>query len=354
MEKILVESDLLDLKANPNRAALGTVVEATLDKGRGYLVSLMVQAGNLAVGHMVLAGQHFGKVKAIFDDRGNKIAKAGPSTPVQVLGLDGAPQSGDVFSVMENDREAREIATKREQLLREQSLRTRKHITLDEIGRRIAIGGFKELNIIIKGDVDGSVEALSDSLLKLSTENVHINIVYKNVGQITESDVLLASASDAIVIGFQVRPSQQAKKLAETEEIDIRLYSVIYDAINQVTEAIEGMLDPIFEEIVVGNAVVRNTFKISKIGTIAGCYVTNGVIKRDSEIRLIRDGIVKYSGNINQLKRFKEDAPLVRNNLECGLSIKNYNDIKVEDTIECFEKREVKAKVKVKAKAKAT
>jgi translation initiation factor IF-2 len=342
LEKVLLEAELLELKANPDKAAVGTVIEATLDRGRGYVTTLLVQAGELKIGDVILAGAHYGKVKAMFDHRGKKLPKAGPSTPVQMLGLDGAPQAGDKFNVMESDREAREIANKREQIQREQSLRTKKHITLDEIGRRLAIGSFKELNIIVKGDVDGSVEALSDSMLKLSTEEVQVNIIHKAVGQISESDVLLASASDAIIVGFQVRPSASARQLAEKEEIEIRLYSIIYDAINEIKDAMEGMLAPTVEEVITGNVEVRRVFKISKIGTVAGCYVTDGTIKRNNQIRLIRDGIVAYTGEINQLKREKDDVNEVRSGYECGISIKNYNDIKEGDVIEGFEERETK------------
>ena len=333
---------MLELKANPKKAAVGSVVEASLDKGRGYVSTIMVQAGTLRVGDVLLAGPYFGKVKAMFDHRGHKVVEAGPSTAVQMLGLDGAPQAGDKFNVMESDREAREIATKREQILREQSIRTKKHITLDEVGRRLAIGTFKELNIIVKGDVDGSIEALSDSLLKLSTEEVQVNILQKGVGQISESDVLLASASDAVIVGFQVRPSAGARKLAETEEIEIRLYSIIYDAINDVRDAMEGMLEPTSEEVITGNIEVREIFRISKIGTVAGCYVTDGMVKRSNQVRLIRDGIVIYTGEINQLKRFKDEASEVKNGYECGLSIRNFNDIKAGDIIEGFEIKEVK------------
>jgi translation initiation factor IF-2 len=342
LEKILLEAELLELKANPDKPAVGTVVEAMLDKGRGYVATLLVQAGVLKIGDVMLAGAHFGRVKAMFDHRGKKLDVAGPSTPVQVLGLDGAPQAGDKINVMESEREAREIATKRAQLLREQSIRTKKHITLDEIGRRLAIGTFKELNIIVKGDVDGSVEALSDSLLKLSTEEVQVSIIHKGVGQISESDVLLASASDAIIVGFQVRPSQSARKLAEQEEIEIRLYSIIYDAINEIKDAMEGMLAPDVEEVITGNAEVRDTFKISKIGTIAGCMVTEGMIKRNNRIRLIREGIVIYTGEIDALKRFKDDVTEVKQGYECGIRIKNFNDIKIGDNIESFEEKEVK------------
>ncbi len=342
LDKVLLEAELLELKANPDKAAIGSVIEASLDKGRGFVSTIMVQAGTLKIGDVLLAGPYFGKVKAMFDHRGHKVDEAGPSTPVQMLGLDGAPQAGDRFNVMESDREAREIATKREQILREQTIRTKKHITLDEIGRRLAIGNFKELNVIVKGDVDGSIEALSDSLLKLSTEEVQVNILHKAVGQISESDVLLASASDAVIVGFQVRPSAGARKLAESEEIEIRLYSIIYDAINDVKDAMEGMLEPTSEEVITGNIEVREVFKISKVGTVAGCYVTDGIVKKSNQVRLIRDGIVVYTGEINQLKRFKEDVVEVKNGYECGLSIKNFNDIKVGDTIEGFEVKEVK------------
>ncbi|MFP4096638.1 MAG: translation initiation factor IF-2 [Cyclobacteriaceae bacterium] len=342
LEKVLLEAELLELKANAKKPAVGTVIEATLDRGRGYVTTLLVQAGELKIGDVILAGPYYGKVKAMFDHRGLKLLKAGPSTPIQVLGLDGAPQAGDKFNVMESEREAREIANKREQILREQSLRTKKHITLDEIGRRLAIGSFKELNIIVKGDVDGSVEALSDSLLKLSTEEVQVNIIHKAVGQISESDVLLASASDAIIVGFQVRPSSSARNLAEKEEIEIRLYSIIYDAINEVKDAMEGMLAPTVEESITGNVEVRRVFKISKIGTVAGCYVTEGTIKRNNQVRIIRDGIVAYTGEINQLKREKDDVSEVRSGYECGISIKNFHDIKEGDIIEGFEEKEVK------------
>ena len=342
LEKVLLEAELLELKANPEKNAIGTVIEATLDKGRGYVTTVLVQQGQLHVGDTILAGSHYGRVKAMFDHRGNRIEIAGPSTPVQLLGFDGAPQAGDTLNGMETEREAREIANKREQIAREQSIRTKKHITLDEIGRRLAIGSFKELNVIVKGDVDGSVEALSDSLLKLSTEEVQVTIIHKGVGQISESDVLLASASDAIIVGFQVRPSAGARKLAETEEIEIRLYSVIYDAINDVRDAMEGLLAPKVEEIITGNIEVREVFKISKVGTVAGCYVTDGIIKRNNQIRLVRDGIVVYTGDIDQLKRFKDDVGEVKSGYECGISIKNFNDIKVGDVIEGFEEKEVK------------
>ncbi len=342
LEKVLLEAELLNLKANPNKAAVGSIIEAELDKGRGYVTTLMVQAGTLHVGDIMVAGSNYGRVKAMFDDTGKKVKEAGPSTPVQVLGLDGAPQAGEKFQVMETDREAREVANKRSQILREQSIRTKKHITLDEIGRRLAIGSFKQLNVIIKGDVDGSIEALSDSLLKLSTPKVAVSIIHKAVGQISESDVLLASASDAIILGFQVRPSASARRLAENEEIEIRLYSIIYDAINEIKAAMEGMLEKEFEEVIVGNAEVRDVFKITKVGTVAGCMVTDGYVKRNNPIRLIRDGIVIYSGEMTALKRFKDDAAEVRSGFDCGISIKNFNDINVGDVIESYEKREVK------------
>jgi translation initiation factor IF-2 len=342
LEKVLIEAELLNLRANPNRPASGTVVEASLDKGRGYVATVMVQNGTLRVGDILLAGAHYGRVKAMFDSTGARVKEAGPSTPVQVLGLDGAPQAGERFQVMESDREARELATKRAQLLREQSLRTRKHITLDEIGRRLAIGNFKQLNVIVKGDVDGSVEALSDALLKLSTKEIQVAIIHRGVGQISESDVLLASASDAIIVGFQVRPSASARKLAENEQIEIRLYSIIYDAINDVKAAMEGMLAPEQEEVIVGNAEVRDIFKISKVGTVAGCMVTDGYIKRTNPIRLIREGIVVYAGKLASLKRLKDDVGEVKAGYECGMAIENFNDIKVGDVIESYELREVK------------
>ena len=344
LEKVLLESEILELKANPDKNAVGTVIEASLDKGRGYVSTVMVQAGTLRIGDVLLAGQHYGRVKAMFDHKGNKLKEAGPSTPVQMLGLSGAPQAGDTIKVYDTEREAREIANSREQIQREQSLRTKKHITLDEIGRRLAIGSFKELNIIIKGDVDGSVEALSDSLLKLSKDEVKVSIIHKGVGQISESDVLLASASDAIIIGFQVRPSSNAKKLAEQEEIEIRHYSIIYDAINQIKDAIEGMLEPEYEEIITGNITVREVFKITKVGTVAGSYVTDGFITRKNKIRIIRAGIVIHEGEIDQLKRFKDDVSEVKAGYECGISIKNYNNIEIDDTIEGYEMKEIKRK----------
>jgi translation initiation factor IF-2 len=342
LEKVLLEAEILNLKANPNRKSTGSIIEASLDKGRGYVATVMVQAGTLNIGDIMLAGAHYGRVKAMFDDTGKKVMSAGPSTPVVVLGLDGAPQAGEKFQVMETDREAREHASKRGQLLREQSIRTKKHITLDEIGRRLAIGSFKQLNVIVKGDVDGSVEALSDSLLKLSTQEIQVLIIHRGVGQISESDVLLASASDAVIVGFQVRPSNPAKRLAENEEIEIRLYSIIYDAINDVKAAMEGMLAPETEEVIVGNAEVREVFKISKVGTIAGCMITDGSVKRSNPIRLIRDGIVTYQGKLHSLKRHKDDASEVKSGFDCGIGIDGFNDIKEGDVIESYEQREVK------------
>jgi translation initiation factor IF-2 len=342
LEKVLLEAELLALKANPEKPAIGSIIEASLDKGRGYVATVMVQAGTLRVGDIMLAGPNYGRVKAMFEDTGKKVSEAGPSTPVVVLGLDGAPQAGEKFNVMETDREAREMATKRSQLMREQSIRTKKHITLDEIGRRLAIGNFKQLNVIVKGDVDGSVEALSDSLLKLSTAEVQVAIIHRGVGQISESDVLLASASDAIILGFQVRPSASARRLADNEEIEIRLYSIIYDAINDVKDAMEGMLAPEVEEVIVGNAEVREVFKISKVGTIAGCMVTDGLIKRSNPIRIIRDGIVTYSGKLHSLKRHKDDASEVKSGFDCGIGIDGFNDLKIGDVIESYENREVK------------
>lgn len=345
LEKVLLEAEILDLKANPDKKAVGTVIEASLDKGRGYVATILVQSGTLSVGDVILAGTHFGKVKAMTDHKGKKVDKAEPSRPVQVLGLGGAPTAGDKVNVMDTDREAREVATRREQLIREQSVRTKKHITLDEIGRRLAIGNFKELNIIVKGDVDGSVEALSDSLLKLSTEEIGVNILHKGVGQISETDILLASASDAIIVGFQVRPSTSAKKLAEAEQIEVRLYSIIYDAINDVKDAMEGMLAPKVEEVVVGSIEVREVFKISKVGTIAGSYVTEGNVKRNNKVRLVRDGIVVYTGDILALKRYKDDVSEVKFGYECGVSLKGYNDIQMGDIIEAFEEKEIKRKL---------
>jgi translation initiation factor IF-2 len=342
LEKVLLEAELLNLKANPNKPAAGSVIEASLDKGRGFVASVMVEGGTLKIGDILVAGSNYGRVKAMYDDTGARIKEAGPATPVQVLGLDGAPQAGEKFQVMENDREAREVANKRSQLAREQSIRTKKHITLDEIGRRLAIGSFKQLNVIVKGDVDGSVEALGDSLLKLTTQKVAVNIIQKGVGQISESDVLLASASDAIIVGFQVRPSAAARRLAESEEIEIRLYSIIYDAIEDVKAAMEGMLEKEFEEVIVGNAEVRNIFKITKVGTVAGCMVTDGYIKRQNPIRLIRDGIVVYAGKLTSLKRHKDDASEVKSGFDCGIGIESFNDLKEGDVIESYEMREVK------------
>ena len=342
LEKILLESEMLELKANPDRLAVGSVIEASLDKGKGYVTTILVQKGTLKVGDYVLAGSYSGKIKALLNERGNPIKEAGPSTPATLLGLNGAPTAGDVFIVMESEQEAKKVATKRMQLQREQSVRTQKHITLDEIGRRIALGDFQELNIIVKGDVDGSIEALSDSLEKLSTDAIKVNIIQKAVGQISESDIMLASASDAIVIGFQVRPSLKARKLAETEQIDIRLYSVIYKAIEEIKLAMEGMLSPDFEEKIVCNIEIRETFKISKVGTIAGCMVLDGKLNRKSGIRIIRDGVVVYTGKLSSLKRFKDDVQEVQKGYECGLSIENYNDIKVGDIVEGYEEVEVK------------
>jgi translation initiation factor IF-2 len=345
LDKVLLEADILELTANPDRYSKGAVIEAQLDKGRGIVTTILVQTGTLHVGDILVAGQHYGKVKAMMDERGNRLKEAGPSTPVQILGLSGAPQAGDKFQVYETEREAREIATRRQQLLREQSIRQQKHITLDEIARRKAIGNFKELNLIVKGDVDGSVEALSDSLLKLSTEEVKVNIILKSVGQISESDVLLASASDAIIVGFQVRPSASARKLAEQEAIDVRLYSIIYDAINEVKDALEGLLAPEIQEEIVATVEIRDVFKISKVGSIAGCYVTEGKITRNTPIRLIRDGIVIFSGKLASLKRFKDDVKEVATGYECGLSVDGYNDIQAGDIIEGYEQKEVKRKL---------
>jgi translation initiation factor IF-2 len=345
LDKVLLEAEMLDLKANPHKKAQGTVVESTLDKGRGYTATVLVHSGTLKQGDIMIAGINFGHVKAMFNERGNRIDEAGPSMPVQVIGLNGAPQAGDYFNVMETDREAKEIANKREQLQRMQGLRTQKHITLDEIGRRIAIGNFQELNIIVKGDVDGSIEALADSLIKLSTQMIQVNVIHKAVGQISESDILLAAASNAIVIGFQVRPSIGARRLAEKEEIDIRLYSIIYSAINEIKDAMEGMLSPELKEEIIGTTEVLEVFKITKVGTIAGCIVREGKIIRNNKVRLIRDGIVVYTGDLESLKRFKDDAKEILNGFECGLNIKNFNDIKVGDIIESFQEVEVKRKL---------
>jgi len=346
LEKILLEAEILELKANPNRMATGTVVEALLDKGRGYVSTILVQNGTLKIGDFVLAGMHSGKVKAMFDERGRAVKEAGPSSPISILGLDGAPQAGDKFNVYEDEKEAKQIASKRTQLYREQSVRTQRHITLDEIGRRIALGQFKELNIILKGDVDGSVEALTESFQKLTTEEIQVNIIHKGVGAITESDVLLASASDAIIIGFNVRPSGNARQLAEKEEIDIRNYAIIYDAINDLKDAMEGMLSPEMKEEITGNAEIREVFKISKVGTIAGCMVTDGKIMRNSKIRIIREGVVVFTGELATLKRFKDDAKEVTKGYDCGIQIKNYNDIEIGDIIEGYQEVEVKKKLK--------
>ncbi len=346
LEKVLLEAEILDLKANPDRLSQGTVVEAQLDKGKGYVATILVQNGTLRIGDYMLAGKNHGKIRAMHDERGHVIKEAGPSTPVSVLGLDGAPTAGDKFTVFEDEREAKQIAAKRTQLQREQSVRTQKHITLAEIGRRIALGQFKELNIIIKGDVDGSVEALSDSFSKLSTEEIQVNIIHKGVGAITETDVNLASASDAIIIGFNVRPSASAKQLADREEIDIRNYSIIYDAIDDLKDAMEGMLSPEMKEEVTGTAEIRELFKISKVGTIAGCMVTDGKIFRNSQIRLIRDGVVVHTGDLTALKRFKDDVKEVSKGYDCGIQIKGYNDIEINDTIEAFQEVAVKKKLK--------
>ncbi|GIJ97849.1 translation initiation factor IF-2 [Capnocytophaga stomatis] len=345
LEKVLLEAELLELKANPNKRAVGTVVEASLDRGRGYVSTVLVESGTLNVGDYVLAGTNSGKIRAMHDERGKKVKSAGPSTPISILGLDGAPQAGDKFYVFEDEREAKQIVAKRAQLQREQSVRTQRHITLDEIGRRIALGDFKQLNIILKGDVDGSVEALTDSFQKLSTEEIQVSIIHKGVGAITESDVLLASASDAIIIGFNVRPMANARALADKEEIDIRTYSIIYDAINDLKDAMEGMLSPVFKEEVTGTVEIRELFKISKVGTIAGCMVTDGKIFRNSKIRIIREGVVIYTGELASLKRFKDDVKEVSKGYDCGLQIKNYNDIKEGDVVEAFQEVAVKKKL---------
>ncbi|MEZ7507752.1 translation initiation factor IF-2 [Cloacibacterium sp. Arc13] len=346
LEKVLLQAEMLELKANPNKLATGAIIEASLDKGRGYVSTVLVQAGTLRVGDYVVAGKNHGKIKAMLDERGRQLTEAGPSIPVTILGLDGAPTAGDKFKVYEDEREAKSIANKREQLQREQTIRTKKHLTLDELGRRIALGDFKELNIILKGDVDGSVEALSDQLQRLSTAEISVNIIHKGVGQITESDVLLAAASDAIMIGFNVRAGANAKELADREEIEIRTYSIIYAAIDDVKEAMEGMLSPEIREQVIGNVEIRETFKISKVGTIAGCMVLNGKVTRNSKIRLLRDGIVKFDGELESLKRFKDDVKEVTKGYECGLNIKGYNDIEVGDILEVYEEIEVKKKLK--------
>ncbi len=346
LEKVMIEAELLELKANPNKDALGTVVESSLDKGKGYVTNVLVESGTMHVGDIILVGRYSGKVRAIHNDKGESIPEAGPSLPVSILGVNGAPSAGDKFYVLQDEREARSIATKREQLYREQGLRTTKHITLDEIGRRLAIGDFKELNIIVKGDVDGSIEALSDSLLNLSTEEIQVNIIHKGVGAISEADINLASASDAVIIGFQVRPTLGARRLSDSEQIDIRLYSVIYKAIDEIKAAMEGMLSPDIEEKVLGSAEVREVFNITKVGTIAGCFVTEGVIKRSSRIRMIRDGIVVHTGSLGSLKRFKDDVKEVKNNYECGLNIEKFNDMREGDIIEAFEEVEIARKLK--------
>ena len=342
LEKVLLESEMLDLKANPNKKAAGAVIESSLDKGRGYLATILVQNGTLRVGDVMLSGCYTGKVKAMFNERGQKVDEAGPSTPVSVLGLNGAPTAGETFVVMADEKEAKDIANKREQLIRIQGIKTQKHMTLEEIGRRIAIGNFKELNVIVKGDVDGSVEALSDSIIKLSTEEVRVNVIHKAVGAISESDILLAAASDAIIIGFQVRPMPSARKLAEKEEIEIRLYSVIYDCINELKSGIEGMLEPEQKEVVTATAEVQETFKISKVGTIAGCIVREGKLQRTAKVRVIRDGIVVYTGELGSLKRFKDDVKEVHMGMDCGLNIQGYNDIKVGDVVEAYTIEEIK------------
>lgn len=346
LEKVMLEAELLELKANPSKAAQGTVVEAFLDKGRGYVSTILVQAGTLRIGDYILAGQHSGKVRAMQDERGNEVSEAGPSTPVSLLGLDGAPTAGDRFNVFVEEKEAKQIAAKRTQLVREQSVRTQRHITLDEIGRRIALGEFKELNIILKGDVDGSVEALTDSFQKLSTEEIQVNIIHKGVGAITESDVLLASASEAIIVGFNVRPVGTARQLADKEEIDVRSYSIIYDAINDLKNAMEGLLSPDMKEEVQGNVEIRETYKISRVGTIAGCMVMDGKITRNSMVRIVREGVVVYTGSLASLKRFKDDVKEVTKGYDCGLQIKDYNDIKIGDTIEAYIEIAVKKKLK--------
>ena len=342
LEKVLLEADLLELKANPNRRAAGSIIESSLDKGRGYIATVLVENGTLRQGDILLAGSYFGRVKAMFNERNQRIEEAGPAEPALVLGLNGAPQAGDLFNVMETEQEARSIATRREQLQREQSLRTQKMLTLDDIGRRIAVGNFQQLNIIVKGDVDGSVEALSDSLIQLSTEEIQVNVIHKAVGQISESDITLAAASDAVIIGFQVRPSLGARKEAEKEGVEIRLYSIIYDTIEEVKAAMEGMLSPDIKEEITGNVEVLDVFKVSKVGTVAGCVVRDGKIKRSSRIRLIRDGIVIFTGELDSLKRFKDDVREVTSGYECGISIRNFNDIKVGDVIESFEEVEEK------------
>ena len=342
LEKVLLEAELLELKANPKRRAIGSIIESSLDKGRGYVAKVLVQNGTLHQGDIVLAGTHYGRVKAMFNERDKKVEEAGPSAPVLILGLDGAPAAGETFNVMETEQEARSIASKREQLKREQDTRTKKGLTLDELARRRALGNFQELNVIIKGDVDGSIEALSDSLIRLSTEEIQVNVIHKGVGQISESDVVLASASSAIILGFQVRPSQAARRLADREGVEIRTYSIIYDTIEDIKSAMEGMLSPEIKENVVANLEVQQTFKITGAGTVAGCMVVEGKIKRTNKIRLIRDGIVKYAGELGSLKRYKDDAKEVVMGQECGLNIEGYNDIQVGDIIEAYEEIEIK------------
>jgi translation initiation factor IF-2 len=345
LEKVLLESELLDVKANPSRMAHGTVIESSLDKGRGYVSTLLVQSGTLKIGDLVLAGSHYGRVKAMYNERNQAIKEAGPSAPLLMLGMNGAPQAGDLFKAMKDEREAKNIAAKRQQLQREQGLRTQKHITLDEIGRRIAIGDFQELNVIVKGDVDGSVEALSDSLIKLGNEEIQVNVIHKSVGPVTETDVMLASASNAIIVAFQVRPSLAARRIAEKEQIDIRTYSIIYSAIEEIKAAIEGMLSPDIQEKITCNIEVREVFKITKVGTIAGCLVLDGTVKRSTRVRIIRDGIVVYQGKLGSLKRFKDDVKEVQSGYECGLNIENFNDIKVGDIVEGFEEIKVARKL---------
>jgi translation initiation factor IF-2 len=345
LEKVLLEADLLELKANPDKRAVGSVIESSLDKGRGYLATVLIQSGTLRPGDVMLAGSYCGRVKAMFNERGQHITEAGPSTPVSVLGLNGAPTAGDILNVLEDEKEAREIANKREQLIRIQGIHTQPHITLEEIGRRIALGNFKELNIIVKADVDGSVEALADSLIKLSTEEVQVKVIHKAVGAISENDVMLASASNAVIIGFQVRPSMEARRLAESESIEIRIYSVIYDAINEVKSSIEGMLAPLEKEEVTATAEVREIFKISKVGTIAGCMVKEGKLTRTAKVRVIRDGIVIYTGKLGSLKRFKDDVKEVASGFDCGLNIDGFNDVKIGDIIEAYTIVEIKRKL---------
>jgi translation initiation factor IF-2 len=345
LEKILLEAEILELKADPEKRAAGTVIEASLDKGRGVVTTVLVQGGTLSVGDPILAGANFGKVKAMLNERGQRIRVAGPSTPVQLLGFNTAPTAGDILIVPESEAVARDISNKRQQLLREQGIRTRKHITLDEIGRRLAIGNFKELKLVVKGDVDGSVEALSDSLMKLSTEQIMVTVIHKGVGQITESDVMLASASDAIIVGFQVRPLASVRKLAEQEQIDVRTYSVIYDAIEEIKSAMEGMLAPTFEEKVLGTVEIREVFKITRVGNIAGCMVLEGKVTRNSKIRLLREGVIVHTGELASLRRFKDDVKEVNHGYECGLNLTGYQDIRVGDIIESFERVEVKARL---------